>query len=80
MATYNTNKGGFARNGGMFEVVMIADENGQVGAGATSQGALPVTALPTGVGHINKFGYTGADVNGTATIWDGNGTTASKVM
>lgn len=21
--------------------------------------------------HINKFGYTGADVNGTATIWDG---------
>lgn len=22
--------------------------------------------------HINKFGYTGADVNGTATIWDGS--------
>jgi hypothetical protein len=22
--------------------------------------------------HINKFGYTGVDVNGTATIWDGN--------
>ena len=21
--------------------------------------------------HINKFGYTGTDVNGTATIWDG---------
>ena len=24
-----------------------------------------------GASHINKFGYTGADVNGTATIWDG---------
>ena len=24
--------------------------------------------------HINKFGYTGASVNGTATIWDGTGT------
>ena len=24
--------------------------------------------------HINKFGYTGAGVNGTATIWDGTGT------
>jgi hypothetical protein len=27
--------------------------------------------------HINKFGYTGAGVNGTATIWDGSGTSAT---
>lgn len=27
--------------------------------------------------HVNKFGYTGTDLNGTATIWDGNGTTAN---
>jgi hypothetical protein len=26
--------------------------------------------------HINKFGYTGASINGTATIWDGSGTSA----
>jgi len=26
--------------------------------------------------HINKFGFTGANANGTATVWDGNGTTA----
>lgn len=32
--------------------------------------------LPAGQEHINKFGYTGTDVNGTATIWDGCGTTA----
>ena len=26
--------------------------------------------------HINKFGFTGTDVNGTATVYDANGTTA----
>lgn len=26
--------------------------------------------------HINKFGFTGSDANGTATVWDNNGTTA----
>jgi len=30
-----------------------------------------------GASHINKFGYTGAGVNGTATIWDGSGTSAT---
>jgi len=32
--------------------------------------------LPTGRSHINKFGHTGTDHNGTATIWDANGTTS----
>ena len=32
--------------------------------------------LPAGQEHINKFGYTGTDVNGTATVWDACGTTA----
>ena len=32
--------------------------------------------LPAGQQHINKFGYTGTDVNGTATVWDGDGTSA----
>lgn len=27
--------------------------------------------------HINKFGYTGAGINGTATIWDGSSTSAT---
>jgi len=27
--------------------------------------------------HINKFGYTGTAVNGSATIWDGSGTSAT---
>lgn len=26
--------------------------------------------------HINKFGFTGVDANGTATVWDDNGTIA----
>jgi len=26
--------------------------------------------------HINKFGFTGTDINGTATVYDANGTTA----
>ena len=29
--------------------------------------------------HINKFGYTGADVNGTATIWDGTAVSGATV-
>jgi len=30
----------------------------------------------TNTSHINKFGFTGTDVNGTATVYDANGTTA----
>jgi hypothetical protein len=30
-----------------------------------------------GASHINKFGYTGTAVNGSATIWDGSGTSAT---
>lgn len=70
MATWNTNKNGYARNGGMFEVVMVADESGTINGGTG-----PVTALPVGREHINKFGHCGVDHIGTATIWDGNGTT-----
>lgn len=32
--------------------------------------------LPTGRSHINKFGHCGTDHNGTATVWDGNSTSA----
>jgi len=31
--------------------------------------------LLTGYSHINKFGYSGTDINGSATIWDDSGTT-----
>lgn len=71
MATWNKPKKKYFRNGDLFEVVMIADADGNVGGNSG-----PTISLPTGQSHINKFGYTGADVNGTATIWDGNGTTA----
>ncbi len=30
-----------------------------------------------GTSHINKFGYTGTAVNGSATIWDGSGISAT---
>ena len=72
MATWNKPKKKYFRQGDLFEVVMIADADGNVGG---SNG--PTIALPTGQTHVNKFGYTGTDVNGTATIWDGNGTFAS---
>lgn len=72
MATWNKNKNKYFRGGDLFEVVMIADANGSVGG---SQG--PQISLPSGQESINKFGYTGTDVNGSSTVWDGNGTTAS---
>lgn len=72
MATWNKTRNRYFRNGDLFEVVMIADKDGNVGGG---QG--PQISLPVGQSHINKFGYTGVDVNGDATVWDGNNTTAS---
>jgi hypothetical protein len=71
MAIWNKAKKQYFRGGGLFEVVMIADADGNVGGSNT-----PPISLPTGQSHINKFGYTGTDVNGTATIWDANGTTS----
>ena len=72
MAQYSTDKGSLLNNNDtLYEVVMVAGSDGSVG----TSGA-PMTVLPNGLSHINKFGYTGDDVNGTATIWDGNGTTA----
>ena len=72
MATWSKPKKKYFRGGDLFEVVMIADADGNVGANSG-----PTIALPSGQSHINKFGYTGADVNGASTIWDGNNTTAS---
>ena len=73
MAQYSTDKGSLLNNNDtLYEVVMVAGSDGSVG----TSGA-PMTVLPEGLSHVNKFGYTGDDVNGTATIWDGNGTTAS---
>lgn len=71
MATWNKPKKKYFRGGNLFEVVMIADADGNVGG---SNG--PSISLPSGQAHVNKFGHCGTDHNGAATIWDGNGTTA----
>lgn len=72
MAQYSTDKGSLLNNNDtLYEVVMVAGSDGSVG----TSGA-PMTVLPDGLSHVNKFGYTGDDVNGTSTIWDGNGATA----
>ena len=63
MAIWNKDSQSYlANNKTLFEAVVVAPF---VSAG-----------LPAGQEHINKFGYTGTDVNGTATVWDGDGTTA----
>jgi hypothetical protein len=70
MAQYSTDKGSLLNNNDtLYEVVMVAGSDGSVG----TSGA-PMTILPDGLSHVNKFGYTGDDVNGTSTIWDGNDT------
>ena len=71
MATWNRPKGKYFRNGDLFETVMIADRDGNVGANTG-----PHIALPNNQTHINKFGHCGTDHNGAATIWDANATTA----
>jgi hypothetical protein len=72
MATWSRTKNKYWRGGKLFEVVMIADREGNIGGESGAQ-----INLPIGQSSVNKFGYTGADVNGTSTVWDGNATTAS---
>ena len=80
MAQYSTSKGSLLNtNDALYEVVMIAGSDGTITSGVGTSAAeapAPLTQLPSGLSHINKFGYTGDDVNGTSTIWDGNDTTA----
>ena len=63
-------------NNDIHEVVMVADQNGNVLNSFGSASNIPIAAGDvSGYKHINKFGYTGTDINGSCTIWDGNGTT-----
>ena len=64
-------------NNDVHEVVMLADRAGNIINSFGSASNIPIAAGDvTGYSHINKFGYTGTDQNGTATIWDANNTTA----
>ena len=68
-----------------YEVVVNANSNGDV---CTINNPLPVVNVGSsnnidlaagyleGYSHINKFGFTGTDVTGAATVWDDSGTTA----
>ena len=78
MAQYRIDQQAYLPNGTtIFEVVMLADKDGNILNTAGSASNIPIAAgLVDGYGHINKFGYTGTDINGTCTIWDLNGTTA----
>lgn len=79
MAQYRIDEQEFLPNGTtIFEVNMLADKDGNVISAFGAASNIPVAAgLVDGYSHINKFGYTGTDVNGSATIWDGNAVTAS---
>jgi len=67
-----------------FDMNIVTNPNGQP---VTINNPLAVTnvgssnnidlaaGLLTGYSHINKFGYSGTDINGSATIWDDSGTT-----
>ena len=67
-----------------YDVVVNANKNGDV---CTINNPLPVvnvgssnnidlaTGSLLGYSHINKFGFTGSDINGIGTIWDNSGTT-----
>ena len=66
-----------ANNKTLFEAFQIADKDGNIINTFGAASNIPIAAgLVDGYSHINKFGYTGTDINGTCTIWDHNGTTA----
>lgn len=64
-------------NSHIYEVVMLSDKDGNIINSFGSASNIPIAAGEVdGYSHINKFGYTGTDQNGTATVWDANNTTA----
>lgn len=64
-------------NEDIYEVQMLADQDGNIINSFGAASNVPIAAgLIGGYSHINKFGYTGTDQNGTATVWDANSTTA----
>ena len=57
----------------LFEAFMLADKDGNIINTFGSASNIPIAAgLVDGYSHINKFGHTGSDINGTTTIWDGS--------
>lgn len=78
MAQYSVNRGRHygVNNSDLHEVVMLADQNGNILNSFGSASNIPIAAGDvTGYSHINKFGATDGDVT-AGTVWDGNsGTT-----
>lgn len=60
------------RNFDLHEVIMLADQNGNIINSFGSASNIPIAAGEvTGYSHINKFGATDGDVT-AGTVWDGN--------
>lgn len=77
MAQYSTRRKTHyeGTNSDIHEVIMLADKDGNIINSFGSASNIPIASGEVdGYGHINKFGYTGTDINGTATVWDYNGT------
>ena len=78
MAQYSVNRNQHygVNNLDLHEVVMVADQAGNILNSFGSASNIPIAAGDvTGYSHINKFGYQGTDAT-SGTIWDANGTTA----
>ena len=74
MAMWNKNTQAYMQdNKTLFEAFMLADKDGNIINTFGSASNIPIAAGDVvGYAHINKFGHTGADINGTTTIWDGS--------
>mgnify|MGYP000023274831 FL=1 len=78
MAQYSVNRNRHygVNNNDLHEVVMVADQSGNILNSFGSASNIPIAAGDvTGYSHINKFGASNGDVT-AGTVWDGNsGTT-----
>ena len=74
MAMWNIDTQAYlANNKTLFEAFQIADKDGNIINTFGAASNIPIAAgLVDGYSHINKFGHTGDDINGTTTIWDGS--------
>ena len=74
MAIWNKNTQNYlGSNKTLYEAFVMTDKDGNVMNATGSASNISIAAGDVdGYSHINKFGYSGADINGTATVWDGN--------
>jgi hypothetical protein len=71
MAQFHTDQQEYHNNWNLFDVVMLADKDGNILSTSGSASNIPIAAGSVGgYAHINKFGYSDVFKSTPVTVWD----------